>query len=123
VLAQRLVRTLGTHCKTPDQPTDELRRRTGLGRFLAEGQPIYQAVGCAHCRHTGYQGRTGIHELLVLDEPLRRAVIEGKDATILHGLAAQAGMLSLYEDGLRKVAAGATSLDELLRVTQDQNGG
>ncbi|MDP3520550.1 MAG: ATPase, T2SS/T4P/T4SS family [Hydrogenophaga sp.] len=123
VLAQRLVRTLCTHCKTPDQPSDELRRRTGLGRFLAEGQPMYQAVGCAQCRHTGYQGRTGIHELLVLDEPLRRAVIDGKDATILHGLAAQSGMLSLYEDGLRKVAAGVTSLDELLRVTQDQNDG
>ena len=59
----------------------------------------------------------------MLDEPLRRAVIEGKDATILHGMAAQAGMLSLYEDGLRKVAAGVTSLDELLRVTQDQNDG
>ena len=90
---------------------------------MGEGKPIYQAVGCGQCRNTGYQGRTGIHELLVLDEPLRRAVIDGKDATILHGLAAKSGMLSLYEDGLRKVAAGITSLDELLRVTQDQNDG
>lgn len=123
VLAQRLVRTLCPNCKTPHQPSSELLARTGLGRFLDEGKPIYQAVGCGQCRSTGYQGRTGIHELLVLDEPLRRAVIEGKDATILHGLAAKSGMLSLYEDGLRKVAAGVTSLDELLRVTQDQNDG
>jgi general secretion pathway protein E len=123
VLAQRLVRTLCPHCKTSDQPSGELLARTGLGRFLDEGKPIYQAVGCGQCRNTGYQGRTGIHELLVLDEPLRRAVIDGKDATILHGLAAKSGMLSLYEDGLRKVAAGVTSLDELLRVTQDQNDG
>jgi len=95
VLAQRLVRTLCKHCKTPTQPSDEVRQRTGLGRFLAAGQPMYQAVGCAQCRGTGYQGRTGIHELLLLDETLRRAVIDGKDASIRHGMAAKGGMWSL----------------------------
>ena len=57
----------------------------------------------------------------MLDEPMRRAVIEGRDASILNSLAIKAGMLSLYEDGLRKVAAGVTTLDELARVTQDQS--
>ena len=121
VLAQRLVRTLCGHCKQPYQPTPELRKSSGLERYLADGAPIYNASGCEHCRGAGYQGRTGIHEMLVLDEALRRAVLDGKDASTLNAIATRAGMLSLYEDGLRKVAAGVTSLDELLRVTQDQS--
>ena len=121
VLAQRLVRTLCNHCKQPYQPTPELRKSSGLERYLADGAPIYNSNGCEHCRGAGYQGRTGIHEMLVLDEALRRAVLDGKDAGTLNAIATRAGMLSLYEDGLRKVTAGVTSLDELLRVTQDQS--
>jgi general secretion pathway protein E len=60
---------------------------------------------------------------MVLDEPMRRAIVAGEDASTLNALAAKSGMISLYQDGLRKVAAGVTSLDELLRVTQDQNDG
>ena len=120
VLAQRLVRRLCPHCKAPVQPAPELLRDSGLGRFLPAGQPMYEARGCDHCRGTGYQGRTGIHELLVVDEAMRSAILQGKDASALHTLAMHSGMHSLYEDGLRKVAAGTTSLDELLRVTQDQ---
>ncbi|MDD0811428.1 type II secretion system ATPase GspE [Curvibacter sp. RS43] len=120
VLAQRLVRTLCKHCKVPEVPSAELLATAGLHRFCAPGQPIYKAVGCDHCRGSGYQGRTGIHELLVLDEPMRRAIVAGEDASRLHALAIQSGMLTLHEDGLRKVVAGVTSLDELLRVTEDQ---
>ena len=94
---------------------------SGLSRYCEPGAPLYRPVGCEQCRGSGFRGRTGIHELLVLDEPMRRAVIEGRDASILNGLAVKAGMLSLYEDGLRKVAAGVTTLDELARVTQDQS--
>lgn len=121
VLAQRLVRTLCNHCKESYEPSRHVRESSGLSRFIEVGRPIYRAVGCEQCRQTGYRGRTGIHELFVLDEPMRRAIIDGEDANALHALAVQHGMLSLYEDGLRKVAAGATSLDELARVTQDQS--
>lgn len=121
VLAQRLLRTLCSHCKEPYEPGLEVRQSTGLARFRPSDQPIFRAVGCEHCRQSGYRGRTGIHELLVLDEPMRRAIIEGLDANALNSLAAGSGMLSLFEDGLRKVAAGVTSLDELARVTQDQS--
>ena len=121
VLAQRLVRTLCSHCKEAYEPGPELRASTGLERFCPPGQHIYRAVGCEHCRQSGYRGRTGIHELFVLDEPMRRAIIDGRDANALNTLAAQGGMLSLFEDGLRKVAAGVTTLDELARVTQDQS--
>lgn len=121
VLAQRLVRTLCEQCKEAYEPGAELRASTGLARFADAGRPLYRAVGCAHCRQSGYRGRTGIHELFVLDEPMRRAIIDGRDANALHTLAMQGGMHSLYEDGLRKVAAGVTSLDEVARVTQDQS--
>jgi len=120
VLAQRLVRRLCTHCKAPVQPAPELLQSSGLGRFVAPGAPIYEAKGCDHCRGTGYLGRTGIHELLVVDEAMRSAILQGMDASALQGIAVKAGMYTLYDDGLRKVAAGMTSLDEVLRVTQDQ---
>lgn len=119
VLSQRLVRQLCRHCREPETPPAQLLESTGLGRWLGAGQPMYVARGCPECRDTGYLGRTGIHELLVLDDPLRRAILDGADATQLHALGVKAGMLTLYEDGLRKVAHGVTSLDELLRVTQE----
>ena len=120
VLAQRLVRRLCVHCKTPVQPDPALLQSSGLGRFLPPGAPIYEARGCDHCRGTGYQGRTGIHELLVVDEAMRSAILQGLDASALQSIAVKAGMYTLYDDGLRKVAAGVTSLDEVLRATQDQ---
>ncbi|WP_391484017.1 GspE/PulE family protein [Allofranklinella schreckenbergeri] len=121
VLAQRLVRTLCPHCKQPHDLAPHVLEETGLARFLQPGQTLYRPVGCEHCRGSGYKGRTGIHELMVLDEVLRRAILDGKDAAELGSLAAQRGMLSLYEDGLRKAAAGVTSLEEVTRVTQDQS--
>jgi len=121
VLSQRLVRTLCPHCKQPEVLPAAALKESGLARFMRAGQPVWRAVGCEHCRGTGYRGRTGIHELMVIGEGLRRAIIEGQDANRLHTLAAQGGMLSLYEDGLRKVAEGTTTLDEVLRVTQDQS--
>ncbi len=121
VLAQRLVRTLCPQCKAAYEPDEALLARTGLGRFVARGQRIYRAVGCAACGQTGYRGRTGIHELLLLDDAMRHAILDGQDANSLHQLAQRAGMHSLHEDGLRKVAAGVTALDEVARVTQDQS--
>ena len=120
VLSQRLVRTLCDACKQGYEPEDALRRSTGLDRIAGPAGPLYRAVGCEQCRGSGYRGRTGIHELLVLDEPLRAAILAGRDANALHELASRGGMRSLYEDGLRKVAAGLTSIDELARVVQEQ---
>ena len=121
VLAQRLVRTLCDACKEPHAMEPALYESSGLSRYCPPDTLLYRPVGCDQCRGSGYRGRTGIHELLVLDEPMRRAVLEGRDASILNGIAVQSGMLSLHEDGLRKVAAGVTTLDELARVTQDQS--
>ncbi|WP_398304320.1 type II secretion system ATPase GspE [Zoogloea sp.] len=120
VLAQRLVRRLCTACKAPVDLDESVLERSGLKRFMGGSTRVYNPVGCPACRQTGYSGRTGIHELFVLGESMHQAIISGADATALHETARKSGMFTLYEDGLRKVAAGETSLEEVLRVTQDQ---
>ncbi|MEM9255515.1 MAG: ATPase, T2SS/T4P/T4SS family [Pseudomonadota bacterium] len=122
VLAQRLVRTLCEHCKEPVQADRAYIQQTGLRRYVEDDScTLYQAVGCDACMHTGYAGRTGIHELFVLDEDMHRVIMSGADATVLHAAARKQGMTTLYEDGLRKVVQGVTSMEEVLRVTQDQS--
>jgi general secretion pathway protein E len=120
VLSQRLVRRLCEQCKQPLEPDAAFRASSGLDRMGLRPRHLYKAVGCEHCRQTGYAGRCGIHELLVLDDDLRRGILDGMDATNLHAKATAAGMLTLYDDGLRKVADGITSMEELLRVTEDR---
>lgn len=82
---------------------------------------IYRAVGCEHCRQSGYQGRAGIHEFLVVDTAMRRAIHEDKDEmSIETQLFKQA--YSLRENGLLKVISGVTSLEEVMRVTAERGG-
>jgi general secretion pathway protein E len=119
VVAQRLVRTLCSQCKAPEAPDPAWLQRTGLHRHLAPGAPVYQPRGCPACRGTGYRGRLGIYELMVIDDALRRAIGEGADASALQALALQRGMRPLHDDGLRRVAAGLTTVEEVLRATQD----
>ncbi|MDD2919861.1 type II secretion system ATPase GspE [Rhodoferax sp.] len=119
VISQRLVRRLCEHCKSAYAPDPSLVVSSGLQRIGLNPAQLFRAVGCEHCRRTGYDGRCGIHELLVLDDSMRRGILDGLDASALHAKATASGMHTLYEDGLRKVADGVTSLDELLRVTQD----
>jgi len=104
VLAQRLVRRLCTHCRAPHEE---------------DGQVVYRPVGCPHCNHTGYSGRTGIHELFVVDEEVRRLVHEGRDEQALRHAAVAAGMQSMRQDGERWVRDGVTSPEEIVRVTRD----
>ena len=122
VLAQRLVRTLCSSCKEPFELSDTSVKRYGIGRFLQDDQrTVYQARGCANCGNTGYIGRTAIHELFLLDDTIHDVIMSGADSTTLHNAARRQGMITLYEDGLRKVVAGETSLEEVMRVTQDQS--
>ena len=121
VLAQRLVRKLCKHCRESVSVSAEMLSSHGLGRFMQSPEdPIYRAVGCDDCKHTGYRGRTGIHELFVLDTVMYDAILGGADSTTLHATARRNGMHTLFEDGLRKVALGITSMEEVLRVTLDQ---
>ena len=120
VLAQRLVRRLCTNCREAVPLVAEVAESSGLAALVPGIRQVYEARGCAQCRNTGFQGRTGIHELFALDAAMHEAIIAGADAAALHEVARQRGMATLYEDGLRKVAEGVTTLDEVLRVTQDQ---
>lgn len=122
VLSQRLIRKLCTACKAPVTATPALLESTGLSAFVDADSPvIYEARGCAACKQTGYSGRVAIHELFTLDAAAQKAVLAGADAHQLHEQARASGMRTLYEDGLLKVAQGISSLEEVLRVTQDQS--
>ena len=122
VLSQRLIRKLCSDCKKPLELTDEIITSMGIAPFMVAGnKTIYEPAGCEACKGTGYRGRMAIHELFVLDASAQRAVLDGADAHQLREHARARGMRTLYEDGLRKVALGQSSLDEVLRVTQDQN--
>ncbi|RLA49005.1 MAG: type II secretion system protein GspE [Gammaproteobacteria bacterium] len=122
VLAQRLVRSLCASCKEPVELDKAYINQTGLRSYVeTDTCVVYQATGCEACMQTGYAGRTGIHELFVLDDEMHRVIMSGADATVLHAAARRQGMTTLYEDGLRKVVQGVTSMEEVLRVTQDQS--
>lgn len=121
VLSQRLVRRLCAHCKVPNDMAEGLEHKEAMRRLHLDTTKVYKAVGCPQCRGTGYVGRCGIHELLVIDDVLRSKILAGGDTTALHDVAVQGGMRTLYEDGLQKVAAGLTSLEELLVATQDSS--
>jgi general secretion pathway protein E len=118
VLAQRLVRVLCADCKKPyPADGDELRKQ---GWEWASGPlTLYRAEGCAQCGHTGFLGRVGIFEFMELDEGIRRAIVARADASTLRAAARERGMRSLKEDGWLKIASGQTTLEEVLRVTQE----
>jgi general secretion pathway protein E len=105
VLAQRLVRRLCPHCKR--QSTDE------------QGNTHWQPVGCTHCGNTGYTGRTGVYELLTIDDTLRNHIHNGESESKMRNHAQKKGMQTMRQDGQRWVEQGATTLEELLRVTKD----
>jgi general secretion pathway protein E len=114
VLAQRLVRKICPACRAPARATPE--QRTALGPTGAHLGEVWVGRGCSECRGTGYRGRTGIFELLVMDEELRAAVQQDASAGTLESLGRARGMRLLKDDGLRLVAEGVTTVEEVLRV-------
>ena len=120
VLAQRLVRTLCTHCREPHTLDELTAKEMGLHRVTSERTPVvYKPVGCSHCGNTGFTGRVCIAEMLPISEPIRRLVMQKANASELRQAAISEGMLPMYDDGLRKVAAGVTTLEEVLRATRE----
>ena len=114
VLAQRLVRRLCPECRTPYEP--EASERSLFGATPPDR--VYRAAGCGACNFTGYRGRTGIYELMNVDDDMRKLVHDNASERELRDHAVACGMVRLREDGLRWVREGATSLDEVLRVTR-----
>lgn len=121
IMGQRLVRQLCKSCKEPHVPLVAELQKLGLRdpERLREEEVFYRAVGCSECLGTGYRGRLGIHELLVVDDEIRSLVMQNADASSLKRVAVERGMKTLREDGALKVLAGKTSIDEVMRVTAE----
>jgi general secretion pathway protein E len=123
VLAQRLVRVLCPGCKKGYVPTAEEREQAGLTDDILRqaGSPrlVYKAQGCAACQDTGYQGRTGIYELMLVDDDIRQLILKNVDSTTIKRAAIQRGMLTLMQHGAYKVARGITTAAEVLSVTAE----
>ena len=83
------------------------------------GRQIYRAVGCPACVSSGYAGRTGIHEFLLVDDEVRQQIVKSNDTTALRKLVMGRGMRTLREDGAMKVLKGMTTIEEVMRVTQE----
>ncbi|HSS27370.1 MAG TPA: type II secretion system ATPase GspE [Usitatibacter sp.] len=121
VLAQRLVRKLCAECKSPYEPPASERSvfgRVTPGVVNPGPDRLYRAVGCGACNFSGYRGRTGIYELVIADDALRHRIHDNAAESELREYAVRSGMKRLRDDGLRWVLEGATSLDEVLRVTR-----
>ncbi|WP_334049393.1 type II secretion system ATPase GspE [Alteromonas gracilis] len=116
VLSQRLVRTLCSDCKKPHTP--DASELEVLGQSATSDTTIYKPHGCAACNQTGYRGRTGIHELLLVDEKVREMMHEGVGEQAIERYI-RTSTPSIREDGCSKVLAGETSLEEVLRVTRE----
>ncbi len=114
VLAQRLIRTLCPHCKEPYEP-DPIDCPPD---FDARGATIYRPVGCRECRMTGFAGRKGIFELMVMDDDIRELVLQRVSAGKIRNLAIQHGMVMLRDDGWSKVRRGLTTIQEVMRATK-----
>lgn len=121
VMAQRLVRTLCPHCKQPIDIDPDSWQSLGPPESLASPQ-AYQAIGCPECRETGYQGRIGVYEMMRMSETIKSLISADTDLMQLRRQAIKEGMCSLRSSGALKVAAGITTLEEVLRVTPHSEG-
>ncbi len=118
ILAQRLARKLCDKCKEQYQPTEAELLEAGLSPDDAESDDftLFKPVGCSVCGKTGYKGRFALHEVMLMSEEIERAIMEDRSSDDLRKIATSQGMLTLRQDGLRKVMNGMTSLEELSRV-------
>ena len=121
-IAQRLVRKICTNCREEYMPSEA--ERTSLKGVLTEGRAesiskLWRGSGCEQCHGSGFRGRLGIHEVLVVDEPIREVILKKSSSSELKRLALKRGMITMLEDGLMKVSDGLTTIDEVLRVIHE----
>ena len=119
IVAQRLIRRVCLKCRMPHDPTAFELQELGLDRIPPEYQ-LYKAVGCPACSQSGYAGRTVVHELMIVDDEIRSLIIRNVDSGTIKRKAIENGMITLREDGVAKVLAGITTVDELMRATHSE---
>jgi general secretion pathway protein E len=118
VIAQRLIRLLCDHCKQAYIPDDIALQRLGLSLADCSQKTIFRAKGCSKCIHTGYKGRMPIFEILELDHHHKSLILQTSDSSKIRDLAIESKMKTLMQDGVEKIFAGITTIEEVLRVTQ-----
>jgi len=119
VLAQRLVRTICPSCREAYKPSEEEAKILSLSPEEVNSLKLYRGKGCPTCAYTGYKGRMGIFELFIMTDEARELVLNNSSSTELNKKAKESGMKGLKEDGLNKVKRGYTTVEEVMRVTQD----
>jgi type IV pilus assembly protein PilB len=117
VLGQRLVRTICPNCKTAYQPGPDILEQLNLTKDQVAGRPFYYGAGCLQCNETGYKGRRGIYEYLRVTDPIRELINERKPTIVIRDKAAEMGMRTLREDGVRCILDGYTTVEEVLKYT------
>lgn len=117
VIAQRLVRKLCPHCRKKRLATEEEKRL--LKQDTYKEMEIYEPTGCDLCNHTGYFGRTGVFEIMEVNEEIRDLIAEGGSSEELENAARRAGMCTLHDNGIRYVLEGITSIEEMLKVSYE----
>ncbi|NQT55193.1 MAG: type II secretion system ATPase GspE [Desulfobacteraceae bacterium] len=117
ILAQRLVRIICDNCKEEYTPSVESLQHIGITAEMAAGKKIYRVKGCPSCLDTGYRGRIGIFELMILDDTVRSQILRTSDAKAIRHTAIEQGMTTLLQDGAQKVLKGITTIEEVFRVT------
>ena len=117
VLAQRLIRNICKKCRTPFEPTENQLSLLNLSPHDLGDKVFYYGRGCANCNDTGYKGRRGIFELLVVSEPIRTLINERAPTVVLRQKAVELGMITLREDGLRGIFDGDTTIEEVVKYT------
>ena len=122
VMAQRLVRVLCPHCKVAGTIDEESWNRLVAPWKAKAPVKVYSATGCLECRNTGFKGRQGIYEILRMDAPAQAALSENCDTDELRRIGMRGGMKTLRLSGARKIAAGVTTLEEVLRVAPAAQG-
>jgi general secretion pathway protein E len=118
ILAQRLVRIICPHCKEAYQPTPEMLGRIGLDAASCLGKALFRGKGCPKCLGTGYKGRCGIFELLLMTPEMKTLILQTADANEIKKRAVANGMITLTGDGAMKVLQGITTIEEVYRVSQ-----
>ena len=117
ILAQRLIRKICTQCRTAYEPKEELLMQLGLSPHEIGDKNFYYGTGCEACNHTGYKGRKGIYELLIITDPIREMINKRDPSIVIKQKAVELGMVTLREDGLRSIYDGDTTIEEVLKYT------
>ena len=121
IMGQRLVRKVCPKCKVRYEPAAHILKAIGLRPEIAKKANFMKGKGCSHCNKTGFRGRMGIHELMVMTSAIRDMTFKGEPTQALRKVARKQGMHTLFEDGMIKAMKGQTTIDEILRITHQES--